>query len=171
MPIPFDAYLVDSAAALLTDIELILLLDRLGEVTVPTIDDVWESLQRLMADLPEAAQASQAGIYPGYGEVILGDITEFTGPLELEATMDGVLITVEDVAGFLGKRWLPSSQAVISHAGFVTFGDGGDWEDIQALAISSRCYTPRVFSAPSSVCIVPTPGVHGTVQPWRKNNV
>lgn len=171
MPIPFDAYLVESVGLLLVDEKVDILIDRLGEVTVPTIADVWETLQRLLADLPQAAQATMVGAYPGYANVILGAITEFAVPIELTADMDGVLITIEDVGGQLGKRYLPTAQPVIQHAGFLTFGDGGDWEDIQALAISSRAYTPRVFQNPSSVCIVPTPGVHGTVQPWRKNNV
>jgi len=168
VPILFDAYLADSAAALLQDASLLSLIDALGEVIVPTIDDVWETLQRLMADLPEVAQVSQAGLYPGLANVNLGAVSNFTGPFELVAVMDGVLITVEDTGGHLGQRYLPTSQPVISHAGFLTFGDGTDWEDIQALSISARCYTPRVFHNASALSIVPTLGVHGTVQPWTK---
>lgn len=169
MPIPFDAYLVDAAVFLLEDAAATLLIDRLGEVPVATITDVWETLQRLMADLPEAAQASTVAAYPGYANVVLGTEVAFTGPLQLDATMDGVLVTIVDTVGNLGKRELPTTQKVIGHAGFLTFGDGGDWEDIQALAVDSRIYTPRVHQHPSAVCIVPTPGVHGTIQPWRKS--
>lgn len=133
-----------------------------------TVDGVVDQILDAVGNLEIPAGGSD-GRYPGPSGATLSTPVAFSGPTLIEATMDGVLLDLEEMAPSTGYH-THSGYTNWLHAGYLCFlAQGGYADELQYLNMSTAAYSPKRISAPKGVLIYPRAGTSGTITPWTLN--
>lgn len=118
-------------------------------------------------------EPGQQGVLPGYpgsGSVTFGTPVPWSGPLQINQSMDGCRITISTQQGGTGKNTIGSFDNW-KHAGWIAFvDDGGFADEIQWLGPEKANYCPKRLATASAVLLFPRTGSAGTLTPWTRTS-
>lgn len=118
-----------------------------------------------IGNIPTTGGAGASG-YPGSDLVTLSSPSSFSGPSLIEATMDGLLLDLTEMAPSTGYQTHAGYHNWL-HAGWLAFlTDGGYADEMQYLNLNQRVYVPKQCTHAHGVLLYPRAGTSGTITPY-----